>query len=104
MIFLGPKFWLKVISFLGSMKDVGIFLGREKKKPERDFFGLRKKDKGIFLGMLKKEVIFLGVVIFSGIKYEPLSDLPVIKICEGPLLSLLIHRSHGDSSTHLKTS
>ena len=27
---------------LGSMKDAGIFLGREKKL--RDFFGLRKKD------------------------------------------------------------
>ena len=26
----------------GSMKDAGIFLGREKK--QRDFFGLRKKD------------------------------------------------------------
>ena len=28
--------------FFGSMKDTGIFLGREKK--QRDFFGLRKKD------------------------------------------------------------
>ena len=37
--FGGLKFWPKVI-FLGSMKDAGIFLGREKKK-QRDFFGLR---------------------------------------------------------------
>ena len=28
--------------FLGSMKDAGIFWGREKK--QRDFFGLRKKE------------------------------------------------------------
>ena len=28
--------------FLGSMKDAGIFLGREKK--QRDFLGLRKKN------------------------------------------------------------
>ena len=58
-----------------------------------DFFGLWKKGQGIFLGMLKKVAIFFGqtnfeVVIFLGIKYEPLSDPPpppVIKICEwGP--------------------
>ena len=30
MIFLGLKFWHKG-NFLGSMKDAGIFLGREKK-------------------------------------------------------------------------
>ena len=29
--------------FFGSMKDAGIFLGREKKN-QRDFLGLRKKD------------------------------------------------------------
>ena len=29
--------------FFGSMKDAGIFLGREKKK-QRDLFGLRKKN------------------------------------------------------------
>ena len=38
------------------------------------------------MGMLKKGKIFLGetnseVGIFLGIKYEPLSDPPVIKIC-----------------------
>ena len=37
--------------FLGSTKDAGIFLGREKKNRE------------IFLGMLKKVVIFLGYKI-----------------------------------------
>ena len=46
-----------------------------------DFFGLWKKGQGIFLGMLKKVAIFFGqtnfeVVIFLGIKYEPLSDPP----------------------------
>ena len=44
--------------FFGSMKDVSIFLGSEKK--QRDFFGLQKKDMGIFLGMLKNIVILLG--------------------------------------------
>ena len=44
--------------FFGSMKDVSIFLGR--KKNQRDFFGLQKKDMGIFLGMLKNVVILLG--------------------------------------------
>ena len=53
MIFLGLKFWPKVI--FGSMKD---FFGSQKK--QRDFFRLRKKDQGIFLGMLKKVVIFWG--------------------------------------------
>ena len=37
--------------FLGSTKDAGIFLGREKKNRE------------MFLGMLKKVVIFLGYKI-----------------------------------------
>ena len=41
VIFLGLKFWPKVI-FFGSMKDAGIFMGREKKT--EGFFGLRKKD------------------------------------------------------------
>ena len=42
------------------------------------------------MGMLKKVAIFLGRQIlklgfFWGIKYEPLSDPPVIKTCEwGP--------------------
>ena len=42
VIFLGLKFWPKVI-FFGYMKDAGIFLGREKNKL-RDFLGLQKKD------------------------------------------------------------
>ena len=40
MIFLGLKFWPKVI-FFGCMKDARIFLGCGKK---RDFLGLQKKD------------------------------------------------------------
>ena len=74
------------------MKDAGIFLGRKKKR--RDFYGFRKKELRDFFGVCKKKVvIFLGrqipeVVIFLGIKYEPLSDPPVIKICEwGPWAS-----------------
>ena len=47
VIFLGLKFWPKVI-----------FWGCERKK--RDFFGLRNKDQGIFLGMLEKVGIFFG--------------------------------------------
>ena len=38
--------------FFWSMKDAGIFMGREKK--QRDFFGLRKRDYGILGGMLRK--------------------------------------------------
>ena len=46
-----------------------------------DFLGLQNKDQGIFLDMPKKVAIFLGrqilvVVIFLGIKYEPLSEPP----------------------------
>ena len=41
MIFFGLKFWPKV-SFSGSMKDARIFLGRKKK--QRDFLGLQRKD------------------------------------------------------------
>ena len=41
VIFLGLKFWPKVI-FFGSMKDAKIFLGR--KKNRGILFGLRKKD------------------------------------------------------------
>ena len=48
--FLGLKFWPKVI--FGSMKDAGIFLGREKKTEE--FFWIAKKGLRTFLGMLKK--------------------------------------------------
>ena len=51
MIFLGVKFWPKVIFW--------VYERRKKKKP-RDFLGLQKKDKGIFLGMLIKVVIFWG--------------------------------------------
>ena len=44
-----------------------------------------QKHWGIFLGMLKKVGIFFGRQYWSwdflGIKYEPLSDPPVIKIC-----------------------
>ena len=49
-----------------------------------------QKHWGIFLGMLKKVGVFFGRQIlklgfFGGIKYEPLSDPSVIKICEwGP--------------------
>ena len=74
VIFLGLKFWQKVIfsvygrrwdSFWVTKKKREIFLGCEK-KGLRDFFGYVKKN-GDFLG----------------IKYEPLSDLPVIKILSG---------------------
>ena len=59
VIFLGLKFWPKVI-FFGSMKDAGIFFGRKKKK-QRDFLGVAKKGlaKGFF-GYVNKLVIFLG--------------------------------------------
>ena len=40
MISLGLTFFAKS-DFFGSIKDAGIFLGREK---EQGFFGLRKKD------------------------------------------------------------
>ena len=42
VIFFGSEILVQS-DFLGSMKDVGIFLGR-KKKIQRDYFGLRKKD------------------------------------------------------------
>ena len=49
------------------------------KKGVRDFLGYAKKT-GDFFGQTNSEV-----VIFLGIKYEPLSDPPIIKICEwGP--------------------
>ena len=47
---------------LGSVKDAEIFWGR--------------KNTGTFLGCEKRTKGFLGI------KYEPLSDTPVIKICE----------------------
>ena len=43
VIFLGLKFWPKVI-FFGSMKDSGIWGGGGREKKRRDFFGLRKKN------------------------------------------------------------
>ena len=49
------------------------FLGSRKKTEE--CFWVVKKGQGIYLGMLKK-VVNSEVVIFLGIKYEPLSDPP----------------------------
>ena len=46
MIFLGLKFWPKVIFFFGSMKDAGIFLDRE--EIQRDFLGYAKKSSDFF--------------------------------------------------------
>ena len=43
--------------FFGSMKDAGIFRGREKRWI---FLGCKKRTKGFFWGMLEKVVIFLG--------------------------------------------
>ena len=48
MIFLGDSEILAKSDFFGSMKDIWIILGRE------------KKVRGNFWGMLKKVVIFLG--------------------------------------------
>ena len=73
------------------------FFGSQKK--QRDFFCVVKKGLRDFFGYAKKTSDFFGqtnsgVVIFLGIKYEPLPDpppppphthTPVIKICEwGP--------------------
>ena len=57
VIFLGLKFWPKVI-FFGSMKDSGIF-GESRKKTE-GFFGVAKKELRDFLGCAKKVVTFSG--------------------------------------------
>ena len=68
--------------FFGSMKHTGIFLGH--KKNRGIFLGCETRTKGFF-GVCQKKV-----VIFLGIKYEPLLDLPpppppIIKVCEwGP--------------------
>ena len=52
-----------------------------------------QKHWGIILGMLKKVGIFLGI------KYEPLSDAPVIKICEwGPWGSNGINITWGEQN------
>ena len=42
--------------FFGSMKDAGIFLGREKK--QRDFFWVAKKGLRDFFGYAKKSSDF----------------------------------------------
>ena len=57
MIFLGLKFWPKVI-FFGTMKDTRIFLGH-KIKPE-GFFGVAKKRLRDFFGYATKRSDFLG--------------------------------------------
>ena len=90
MNFLGLKFWPKVIFWVYERRRD--FFG-SRKKTEGFLWVAKKRTKGLFWGMQKKVVIFLGrqipeVVIFLGIKYEPLSDPPVIKICEwGPWAS-----------------
>ena len=57
MIFLSLKFWPKVI-FFGSMKDAGIFWGREKKT--EGFFWVAKKELRDFFGYAKKCSDFFG--------------------------------------------
>ena len=57
MIFLGLKFWPKVI-FFGTMKDAGIFLGHEIKP--KGFFGVAKKRLRDFFGYATKRSDFLG--------------------------------------------
>ena len=51
VIFLGQKFWPKVI-FFGSMKDAGFFLGRKKRE---GFFWIAKKELRDFWGYAKKK-------------------------------------------------
>ena len=90
VIFLGLKFWPKVI-FGVCERHQDFFRSR---KITEGFFWVVKKRLKDFLGYVKKHSNFFGwtnfeVVIFLGIKYEPLSDLPppspVINICEwGP--------------------
>ena len=57
MIFLGLKFWPK--------RFFGVYERRW------EFFGSRKKTEGFFWVVPRKVVIFLGI------KYEPLSDPPL---------------------------
>ena len=67
------------------MKDTGIFFFWVAKKGLRDFFAYAKKSSDI-LGKTNSEV-----VIFWGMKYEPLSGSRVIKICEwGPWIQTLL--------------
>ena len=57
MIFLGLKFWPKVIFW--DYERYQEFLGREEK--QRNFWGLQKKrTKGFFSRMLKKSSDILG--------------------------------------------
>ena len=102
-IFLGLKFWPKGIFLvyercsdfiLGSRKNTGIFWGIVLFSSSNqqwctkcnlllvwNFFGYAK-DIGIFWSMqiLKLRLLFYGVI-----KYEPLSDSPIIRISEwGP--------------------
>ena len=58
MIFLGLKFWPKVI-FWGFMKDAVIFLGWQK-NPRGIFLGCKKGLRDFFAGILKIVVILLG--------------------------------------------
>ena len=55
VIFLGLKFWPKVI--FGSMKVAGIFWFAKKNE---GFLGVVKKGLRFFLGMLKKSSDFFG--------------------------------------------
>ena len=58
VIFLGLRFWPKVIFFGGSMKDAGNFLGsRNKTEGFGGGGGCEERTKGFF-GMLKYVVIF----------------------------------------------
>ena len=87
--FLGRRFWPFIVLFLTKTKvEVGMFyLSRRwiikfaNAKTLRDFFGYANKTRDFF-GWTTSEV-----GIFWGIKYEPLSDPPVIKIIlwVGPL-------------------
>ena len=59
MIFLGLKFWPKVIFFSLSMNDTKIFWVA-KKKIRGISLGCKKSTKGIFWGMPEKVLVFLG--------------------------------------------
>ena len=67
VIFLGRKFWPKVI-FLGLWKTPRFFWVA--KKGPRDCFGYAKRSSDFFRYTNSE------VVIFGGIKYEPLSNPP----------------------------
>ena len=64
----------------------GVFWVTIKKSKTEGFFGSAKKGPRDFFGYAKKSSDFFKrtnseVLIFLGIKYEPLSDPPIIKIC-----------------------